>query len=252
MHTTIKIVLIGVVIQLAVFTSSLIAAQDQGTVLITGANRGLGLEFARQFKARGYDVIGTARKPEEAQELHKLGARVEQLDVADDGSARALSQRLAGQPIDILINNAGIIGSSSNSINDLNFNKMVNTYQINALGPMRVTQALYENLRHGKGRKVVNITSMMGSVSMSFGGAYDYRASKAALNMLTNTLAKELGKDGFICVVFHPGWVQTDMGGSSAPVTPGESIGGMIKVIDGLNKESNGKFFDYTGKELPW
>ena len=93
---------------------------------------------------------------------------------------------------------------------------------------------------------------MMGSVTMNFGGAYDYRASKAALNMLTNTLAKELGKDGFICVVFHPGWVQTDMGGSSAPVTPSESIGGMIKVIDGLTSESNGKFYDYTGKELPW
>ena len=252
MQTAFKTVFFGIILSLTVLTDPLAAAQAQETVLITGANRGLGLEFAREFSARGYHVIGTARNPEQAQELRALGAQVEQLDVADDASARTLAGKLKGQAIDILINNAGIIGSSSNSITDLDFNKMVNTYQVNALGPMRVTQALYKNLMLGKGRKVVDITSMMGSVTMNFGGAYDYRASKAALNMLTNTLAKELGKDGFICVVIHPGWVQTDMGGSSAPVTPRESISGMIKVIDGLTKESNGKFYDYTGKEMPW
>ena len=251
MHNAVKLLLPGVIFMLLSLPCQ-VTADAPGTVLITGANRGLGLEFARQFKARGYHVIGTARKPEQAQALRKLGAQVEQLDVADDASAQALGKRLAGQPIDILINNAGIIGSSSTSITNLNFSKMVQTYQINALGPMRVTQALYKNLVQGKGRKIIDITSMMGSISMNFGGAYDYRASKAALNMLTNTLAKELGKDGFICVVLHPGWVQTDMGGSSAPVTPGESISGMIKVIDGLTDASNGKFYDYTGKELSW
>ena len=228
------------------------SAHETGTVLITGANRGLGLEFARQFKARGYDVIGTARNPDKAAALRKLGAQVEQLDVADDNSAQALAARLAGKSIDILINNAGIIGQPAQSVTDLNFDKMVYTYQVNALGPMRVTKALYENLKKGKGRKVVNITSMMGSIGMNFGGGYDYRASKAALNMLSNTLSKELGKDGFTCIVIHPGWVQTDMGGNSAPVTPRESISGMIAVIDGLDGSANGKFFDYTGKELPW
>ena len=252
MHTAFKSVFTGIILCLAVLPGPISAAPEQGTVLITGANRGLGLEFAREFKARGYHVIGTARKPGQAQALRKLGVQVEQLDVADDTSARALGEKLKGQPIDILINNAGIIGSRSNSITDLDFNKMAYTYQVNALGPMRVTQALYKNLMQGKGRKIIDITSMMGSVSMNSGGAYDYRASKAALNMLTNTLAKELGKNGFICVVFHPGWVQTDMGGSSAPVTPRESISGMIKVIDGLTKASNGKFYDYTGKELSW
>ena len=146
MHTAVKTVLFGIILCLTVLPGPLPAAQEQGTVLITGANRGLGLEFARQFMARGYHVIGTARKPEQAQELHKLGAQVEQLDVANDASARALAGKLKGQPIDILINNAGIIGSNSNSITDLDFNKMVNTYQVNALGPMRVTQALYDNL----------------------------------------------------------------------------------------------------------
>ena len=252
MYTCFRTALLGIMLCLAALSAPLSAAPEQGTVLITGADRGLGLEFARQFTARGYHVIGTARKPEQARALRQLGAQVEQLDVADDASAKALAGKLKGQAIDILINNAGIIGSSSNSITGLDFNKMVYTYQVNALGPMRVTQALYENLMLGKGRKVIDITSMMGSVAMNFGGAYDYRASKAALNMLTNTLAKELGKDGFICVVLHPGWVQTDMGGSSAPVTPKESIGGMIKVIDGLTQAANGKFYDYTGKELPW
>ena len=252
MHSNFKTVFTGIILCLAMISNPSPAAQEQRTVLVTGADRGLGLEFARQFAARGYHVIGTARKPGQAEELRKLGAQVEQLDVADDASARALAGKLQGQPIDILINNAGIIGSSSNSVTELDFNKMVYTYQVNALGPMRVTQALYKNLMQGKGRKVIDITSMMGSVSMNFGGAYDYRASKAALNMLTNTLAKELGKDGFICVVFHPGWVQTDMGGSSAPVTTRESISGMISVIDSLTKASSGKFYDYTGKELPW
>jgi len=228
------------------------ATQDQGTVLITGANRGIGLEFARQFRERGYDVIGTAREPEQAGELHQLGVQVEQLDVADDGSARSLAQRLQGRSIDILINNAGIIGQPARSFTDLDFDKMAYTYQVNALGPMRVTRALYDNLKQGKGRKIVNITSVMGSIEMNFGGGYDYRASKVALNMLTNTLARELGKDGFISVVIHPGWVQTDMGGNSAPVTPEESIRGMIAVIDKLESESNGKFFEYTGKEMPW
>lgn len=252
MPDTVKTLFFGIIVCLLSTLDPAGAAQETGTVLITGANRGLGLEFARQFKARGYDVIGTARKPDKATALHKLGAQVEQLDVADDASAQALAKRLAGRSIDILINNAGIIGSNSRSFTDLDFNAMVNTYQVNALGPMRVTQALYNNLKQGKGRKVVNITSVMGSIGMNFGGGYDYRASKVALNMLTNTLSKELGKDGFTCIVIHPGWVQTDMGGSSAPVTPKQSISGMIAVIDGLDNSANGKFFDYTGKELPW
>jgi NAD(P)-dependent dehydrogenase (short-subunit alcohol dehydrogenase family) len=117
---------------------------------------------------------------------------------------------------------------------------------------MRVTRALYDNLKQGKGRKIVNITSVMGSIEMNFGGGYDYRASKVALNMLTNTLARELGKDGFISIVIHPGWVQTDMGGNAAPVTPEDSIRGMIAIIDGLESGSNGKFYEYTGKEMPW
>ena len=250
MNNTIKYLLAG--LYLCLCSLSVHAAQDQGTVLITGANRGIGLEFARQFRERGYEVIGTARNPEQAEELRQLGARVEQLDVADDESARALAQRLQGKSIDILINNAGIIGQPARSFTDLDFDKMVYTYQVNALGPMRVIQALHENLKQGMGRKIVNITSVMGSIGMNFGGGYDYRASKVALNMLINTLSRELDKDGFISIVIHPGWVQTDMGGSSAPVTPEESISGMIALIDGLDSGSNGKFFDYTGKELPW
>lgn len=252
MNMSVKTLFIGILLCLVSLPVMISAAPESGTVLITGANRGLGLEFARQFKARGYEVIGTARNPDKATALRKLGAQVEQLDVADDKSAQALAARLAGKPIDILINNAGVIGTNARSFTDLDFNAMVKTYQVNALGPMRVTQALYNNLKQGKGRKIVNITSVMGSIGMNFGGGYDYRASKAALNMLSNTLSREVGRDGFTCIVIHPGWVQTDMGGSSAPVTPKDSISGMLAVIDGLDSGSNGKFFDYTGKELPW
>jgi NAD(P)-dependent dehydrogenase (short-subunit alcohol dehydrogenase family) len=229
------------------------AAGKPKTVLITGANRGLGLEFAREYHARGYRVIGTARNPGEADELHGLGVRVEQLDVADPASVRALGRRLKGVPIDILINNAGIIGPHAHSFTSLDVDALDRTWQVNSLGPMRVTQALYGNLKLADTRKIISITSDLGSISRNTGGGlYGYRMTKAALNMFNRTLAAELGPDGFICVVLHPGWVQTDMGGRNAPLTPKQSISGMIKVIDGLTAADNGRFFDYRGREMPW
>lgn len=229
------------------------AAGSPRTVLITGADRGLGLEFAREYHARGYQVIGTARNPGEAGELRGLGVRVEQLDVADPASVRALGRRLKGVPIDVLINNAGIIGPHARSFTSLDVDALDRTWQVNSLGPMRVTQALYGNLKLAGTRKIISITSDLGSISKNTGGGlYGYRMTKAALNMFNRTLAAELGRDGFICVVLHPGWVQTDMGGRNAPLTPQESISGMIKVIDGLTKADNGRFFDYRGRELPW
>lgn len=229
------------------------AARSPGTVLITGANRGLGLEFAREYHARGYQVIGTARTPGEAGKLRSLGVRVEQLDVSDPASVRALGRRLKGVPIDILINNAGIIGPHARSFTSLDVDALDRTWQVNSLGPMRVTQALYDNLKLADTRKVINITSDLSSIGMNTGGGlYGYRMTKAALNMFTRTLAAELGRDGFICVVLNPGWVKTDMGGRNAPLTPKQSISGMIKVIDGLTAADNGRFFDYRGRELPW
>lgn len=222
------------------------------TVVVTGANRGIGLEFARQLKVKGYYVIATARKPEAAEELRGLGVQIEQLDVADSASVQAFAERLQGTIIDILINNAGIAGHGASTFAEHDFDAVDRTFQVNSLGPMRVTQALLDNLRRGKQKKILHISSMMGSIEMNQGGAYGYRASKAALNSFNKTLSVELGKEGFICVVLHPGWVRTGIGGSSAPLSTEESVAGLITVIEGLDADSNGRFIDYTGKDLPW
>ncbi len=222
------------------------------TVVITGANRGLGLEFARQFAAAGAQVIGTARRPEEAPELKALGARVEQLDVTDGQSVASFAQRLAGQRVDILINNAGI-GGRSRAIEKVDIDELDSYFQVNCLGAMRVTQALLPALRQGKRKLVVNITSSLGSLQLNeHGGYYGYRESKAALNMFTRSLAHELAPEGFICVVINPGWVRTDMGGPQAPLQPHESVGGMMKVIDKLAPADSGAFLDHRGERPPW
>jgi len=228
------------------------AALEKGmTVLVTGANRGIGLEFASQLKAAGYNVIGTARKPAEAVELKALGVRVEQLDVTDTDSVADLAAALADTPLDLVINNAGVGGQGVNKLAKIDFEQMARTFNVNSAGPLRVTQGLQGNLAAGKGKTVVHISSIMGSIENNKGGYYSYRASKAALNMLNKSLAAELGKQGFVCVVMHPGWVKTRMGGEAAPVQPQDSVAGMLKVISGLQAADNGRFFDYQGQELP-
>lgn len=227
-------------------------ASDKGVVLVTGANRGLGLEFVQQLQAKGYELIGTARSPEKASELKATGARVEQLDVADAESVAALAKRLEGESIDILINNAGILNRSDSSLDTLDFDEMNRAFQVNSLGPLRVTHALLPNLRAGKSKTVVSITSRLGSIELSTGGLYSYRASKTALNQINKSMSVELAPEGFTCVVMHPGWVRTDMGGQSATLSKAESISGLIKVIEGLAPENTGQFFNYDGETLPW
>jgi len=231
-------------------------ARDFGarTALITGANRGIGLEYCRQLQAAGWSVIGTARKPDEAAELEALGVRVEALDVTDSASVSALAQRLKGVAIDLLINNAGI-GTSSRSgkISEFEPDSVEQVLAVNLIGPMRVTQALLPNLHAGKGRTVVSISSRLGSVELNTnGGYYGYRESKAGLNMFMRSLAMELKGDGFVCVAMSPGWVRTDMGGPQATLSAEESVGGMLKVIAGLMPEDTGTYFSYDGQRLPW
>jgi NAD(P)-dependent dehydrogenase (short-subunit alcohol dehydrogenase family) len=228
------------------------ASAAPGTILITGANRGIGLELASQYKARGFKVIGTARKPEQATELEALGVQVEALDVTDSESVAALASRLDGIALDILINNAGISGYNAASFQEFDFDQVMPSFDVNSLGPMRVTQALYKSLAKGSGKKVVHISSTMGSIAQNRGGYYGYRASKAALNMFNKSLAMELGPEGFISVVLHPGWVRTRMGGDGAQLSTQESVTGMVSVIEQLKPASNGHFYDYQGKELPW
>ena len=241
-------------IVLSVFLSVPFAAyaNDKGVVLVTGANRGLGLEFVTQLKELGYEVIGTTRKPEKANELKATGARVEQLDVADEASVASLANRLRDQPIDILINNAGMLNRADSSLDTLDFDVMERSFQVNSLGPLRVTQALLPNLKAGNKKTVISITSRLGSIELSTGGLYSYRTSKTALNQINKIMSSELAAQGFTCVVMHPGWVRTDMGGANATLSKPESISSMLKVIQNLTTESNGKFFNYNGEELPW
>jgi len=222
------------------------------TAVVTGANRGLGLELCRQLKQLDAEVIGTARDPQSAVDLRALEIRVEPLDVADPASVAAFAESLGDMSVDLLINNAGV-GGAGEGIATLDFDDLERKIQINSLGPLRVTQALLPHLRRGEGRKIVHITSRMGSIGDNGeGGYYAYRASKTALNMLNRSLAVELVGQGFVCVVLHPGWVRTQMGGSSAPQTPEESARGILKVISRLRRQGTGRFLDHTGAEIPW
>lgn len=227
---------------------------DARTVLITGANRGLGLEFSRQYHAAGWKVIGTARKPDEAADLKALGegVRILPLDVTQAASVAALVAALRKEPIDLLINNAGQ-GVGGGPLADLTMEKYEQVMQVNALGPVRVTQALLPNLRAGKGKTIVGISSGLGSIGLNEnGGFYGYRESKAALDMYMRSLAADLRDEGFVCIAMIPGWVKTDMGGPNAPLAPEQSVTGMRKVIAGLKPADSGKFWSHDGSIVPW
>ena len=227
------------------------------TTLITGANRGLGLEFARQLTRAGQTVIGTARDPGAAADLRATGARVEQLDAADEESASALAERLAGEPIDVLINNAGVFPDhGAGSFLQTTGDQLLTGYRVNVLGPLFVTRALLPHIERSDRRLVVQITSEMGSIagarSSNARGNLAYRSSKSALNMVNALMAPELADRRVTSIVLHPGWVKTDMGGSNAPLTPDAAIGSMLALIDRLTPDDAGKFFSYNGSELPW
>lgn len=222
------------------------------TVVVTGANRGLGLEFAKQFTAAGAHVIGTARDPEAATELAATGARVLQLDVSDDASVAAFAQALGDSPVQLLINNAGMSGRSM--IDEVTHVELVRRiFDVNTLGPMRVTDALLPNLIAADEAFIVNVSSRLGSLTENTSGGYHgYRESKAALNMYSRSLAAAHRDDGIVAVCVSPGWVRTDMGGPQAPLSPEESISGLRKVIEGLSPELSGKFLNHDGTELDW
>lgn len=228
------------------------SAEAKPVVLITGANRGLGLEFAKQYGDAGWEVIGTARKPDSAGDLNETGARVLQLDVVDAESVARLAADLDGQPIDLLINNAGIL-VNQNVLSESDLEAAGRQLDVNVLGPMRVTQALLPNVRAGQKKIIVNISSGLGSIAGNeSGGFYGYRESKAALNMFTRSLSAELADEGFIAVTMDPGWVQTDMGGSSAPLTPEQSISGIRAVLEGLTPADSGTYLRHDGEKQAW
>jgi NAD(P)-dependent dehydrogenase (short-subunit alcohol dehydrogenase family) len=217
------------------------------TVLITGANQGIGLELCRQLLGRGDVVIAACRRA--SAELRALGCRVvEDVEVTDDASVARLAAALAGQRIDVLVNNAGIL--SAESLDDLDFDRIRAQFEVNALGPLRVTHALLGNL--GRGSKVAIITSRMGSIADNGSGSYyGYRMSKAAVNMVGMSLARDLHARGIAVLLLHPGMVATGMtGGRGIPAA--ESAAGLIARIDSLGLAETGTFHHANGEPLPW
>jgi NAD(P)-dependent dehydrogenase (short-subunit alcohol dehydrogenase family) len=222
------------------------------TWLVTGASRGLGLEFARQLTARGDKVIGTARRPQEALDLRKTGAEVVALEADKPGSIEALTKHLANRPIDVLVNNAGV-SADDKQLGMLSFEAFEKVFHTNVFGTALVAQALLPNLRAGNRQLILNISSQLGSLSAAYAGfSYAYNASKAALNMITARMAKDLAKEHFVVVSMHPGWVKTDMGGPNAPLTPEDSIKAMLGAIDRLSIKDNGGFRNYDGAPMAW
>lgn len=226
------------------------------TVLITGANKGVGLELVKIYAARGDKVLACCRNPAEAADLAAVSGDVKVIEVhvSDGTSVAALASALEGRTIDTLINNAGMSGPSYDKQNVLNmdFEGWMETFEVNTLAPVRVMQALMENLKASGDAKAVSITSQMGALSLDMPVAYAYCTSKAALNKFMKMAALELGKEGVNVCVIHPGWVQTDMGGPNADITPEESATGIVSVIDGLNAENNGGFWKWNGEAHDW
>ena len=222
------------------------------SVLIIGASRGLGLEFVRQYRADGWLTLGTCRSPEQDALLASVGATALRLDVNDENSFGNLEKALNGTSIDVCIYNAGVLGPKNEGAVPCPESEFDAVMRTNVLGAMRAIPLVAPALVKSKGT-LAFLSSRMGSIGLQTSASrVTYRASKAALNMVIHTAALEWGPQGVNCISLHPGWVKTDMGGSDADIEPSVSINGMRKVIAAANPGANGKFFDYTGKELSW
>lgn len=217
------------------------------TILVTGCNRGIGLQLCKQLLKRGDDVIGVCRSP--GDELQSSGARIiAGIDVSDGACMPALKEAVGGRRIDVLINNAGIL--RRDTLGELDYDEMVEQFRVNSLGPLRVTEALLDNLDEGS--RVIIISSRVGSIEdNSSGGNYGYRASKTAVNMIGTNLKHDLQPRGIAVALLHPGFVATDMTGGQG-VAPADSASGLIQCIDGLDLANSGGFWHAEGYELPW
>lgn len=230
-------------------------------VVVTGANRGIGLELVRQLQARGDTVEACARNPRHANELLRLAederVTIHPLDVTDPNSVASLAGALGTAAIDIVFNVAGVYGGPTQSLaqmaQDLALADVHDTFDVNAVGPLRVSVALLPHVRRGTAKKLVHVTSGMGSISdNTSGGYYAYRMSKAALNMMSRSLAVDLRGEGITSVVINPGWVQTAMGGASAPTPVDESVRGILREIDRATLADSGEFLNWRGNRYAW
>ncbi len=225
------------------------------SVLITGANRGLGLEFTRQYAADGWRVFAACRDPAGARDLAAVEGDVsaETLDVDDGPQVAALANKLSGQPIDVLINNAGIYGPKDVTRDTVDYDAWGQVFRTNTMSPLAMSAAFVANVAQGGQKKIITLSSIMGSIAENdSSGDFIYRSSKAAVNAVMKSLAGDLKSEGITVAVLHPGWVRTDMGGPDAAIEAPESVTGMRAVIAGLKESDSGRFLNYDGTEIPW
>jgi NAD(P)-dependent dehydrogenase (short-subunit alcohol dehydrogenase family) len=225
------------------------------SILITGANRGIGFELTRLLIEDGRRVIATCRDPESASDLNALNAsnlHIHQLEVTSTKSIEALKRALSRVQIDVLINNAGEMGSKRQRIDDMNIDAWRHTFDVNTIAPFQVSMALLDNLKLSLRPRIISVSSQMGALSRISSGALAYQSSKAALNKVMQVMAKDLESENIIVCSMHPGWVQTDMGGPSADISVNESAAGMISFFDNLTSEQSGRFWKWNGEEHAW
>jgi NAD(P)-dependent dehydrogenase (short-subunit alcohol dehydrogenase family) len=225
--------------------------------LITGANRGIGLALVKAYAGRRDKVFAAVRAASDSAELETLAEasrgwiELIELDVSDPVDIARAKRRLEAEPIDVLINNAGVSGPDRQSALDMDFEGLAETLAVNAIAPLRIANAFLPNVKAAKG-KIITLSSQMGQMQSASSDSLAYRVSKAAVNKLMRGLATELKPQGVPVLIVHPGWVRTEMGGDGAHLSPEESAAGMLKLIDKLDIASTGKFLAWNGKELAW
>ena len=235
------------------------------TVLVTGANRGLGLEFVRQYLAEGWQVIACCRRTSEPLDVlhqsHPDALIIDEFALGDTAQLKAFAARLGTRPVDVVINNAGTMGRGSFATKGLEPFRFGNAeaedwaqvFHLNVFVPMKLAELLVENVAASEMRRIVTLTSMLGSIAMNtVGGVYAYRASKAAVNAMMRSMAIDLAERGIIAIPLHPGWVRTDLGGKKAQLDAPVAVAGMRDVIGALTPEQTGCFLAYDGETLPW
>ena len=227
--------------------------------MVTGANRGIGLEYVRQYAQSGAYVIACCRHPELATQLCSLATKhtnnviVHALDVSDDAQINALKVAIGSRPIDVLINNAGVYGGGNQRLGECDNSEWLRTLQVNSIAAYKIISVFADNVARSTKKTIVGMTSKMGSMDDNgSGGCYMYRSSKAALNAILKSAAVDLRSRGVIVLTLHPGWVRTDMGGSGALISAQTSVTGLRKIIDNAGLENSGKFYQYNGAEVPW
>ncbi len=228
------------------------------SILVTGSNRGIGLELVKQYADAGWRVYACCRKPELASELNQLSDNnaqisVHALDVSDTSQINVLEKELKGKAIDILLNNAGIYGPNDARFGNTNEQQWLECIRINTIAPMKVMEAFVENVAASQRKLIATMSSKMGSMADNgSGGSYIYRSSKAAVNAVMKSASIDLKPRGIKVAILHPGWVKTDMGGPDAEITSEECVNNLRKNLDNVTLDNSGTFFEIDGSVIPW